>query len=209
MAPAGCGTPDPTTADWVSLTSNRLGRALSFAALLIAAAPAPADEQLWNRLQAGGHVLLIRHASTDPGIGDPPGFRLEDCATQRNLSTTGREEARQLGIVLKQRGIPLGAVLSSRWCRCLETARLAFGSGVKPWPALDNTFETPERRAAQMAEIRKALMKPPTDDNLVLVTHGVNIQALTGISPAQGEIVIVRSNGRQPLAVVGRLQPVP
>lgn len=193
----------------MSLTSNRLSRALLFAALLIVAASAPADDHLWNRLHAGGHVLLLRHATTDPGIGDPPGFRLGDCATQRNLSASGREEARQLGIVLKQRGIPLSAVLSSRWCRCLETARLAFGNGAKPWPALDNTFETPERREAQMAEIRKALTKPPVDGNLVLVTHGVNIHALTGISPAQGEIVIVRPDGQQPLAVVGRLRPVP
>jgi len=191
------------------LTSNRQRRALLFATLLIAAAPAPADDPLWNRLHAGGHVLLIRHATTDPGVGDPPGFRLGDCATQRNLSASGREEARQLGIVLKQRRIPVTAVLSSRWCRCLETARLAFGSNVKPWPALDNTYETPERRAAQMAEIRKSLMKPPVCGNLVLVTHGVNIHALTGISPAQGEIVIARSDGKQPLAVVGQLRPAP
>lgn len=191
------------------MTSNSQRRALLFAALLIAAVPAPADDPLWNRLHAGGHVLLIRHATTDPGVGDPPGFRLEDCVTQRNLSASGREEARQLGIVLKQRRIPVTAVLSSRWCRCLETARLAFGSEAKPWPALDNTFETPERRAAQMAEIRKSLMKPPVGGNLVLVTHGVNIHALTGISPAQGEIVIARTDGKQPLAAIGRLRPAP
>lgn len=184
-------------------------RSVSFGLLALAAVlaplPATASDALWQTLQAGGHVILARHATTDPGIGDPPGFRLTDCATQRNLSDAGRTEARRLGAAFRKRGIPVSAVRSSRWCRCLETARLAFGKA-DPWPALDNTFETPERRAAQMREVRKGLARPPVNGNLVLVTHGVNIAALTGVQVAQGEIVIVNVASND-FRVIGRLSP--
>ncbi len=193
-------------ADSVSLSKRRL--LLLLLVLLAIAAPAPAatsriDADLWQQLKSGGHVLLIRHATTDPGIGDPPGFDLQNCATQRNLSAAGREEARHLGSALKQLGIPVAAVRSSRWCRCLDTARLAFGSA-QPWPALDNTFETPERRPRQMDEIRKLLAEPVPSGNIVLVTHGVNILALTGISPAESEIVAVRPGNKGKFTVLGR-----
>ena len=158
---------------------------------------------LWQQLKSGGHVLLIRHAITDPGVGDPPGFDLGNCATQRNLSAAGREEARRLGSALQQLGIPVAAVRSSRWCRCLDTARLAFGRA-DPWPALDNTFETPGRRPQQMNEIRRSLAQPVSGGNLVLVTHGVNILALTGISPAENEIVAVRTGDKGRFTVIGR-----
>lgn len=72
--------------------------------------------------------MVIWHAATEPRIGDPPGFQLDDCATQRNLSEAGREEARRIGAAFRARGIPIGRVLSRRWCRCLETAGLAFGT---------------------------------------------------------------------------------
>lgn len=106
-------------------------------ALLLLAAPAlvgsaRADEGLWRRLAAGGQVVLLRHATTTPGVGDPTGFRLHDCVTQRNLTEAGREESRRIGAAFKARAIPVERVLSSRWCRCLETARLAFGPA-EPW----------------------------------------------------------------------------
>jgi broad specificity phosphatase PhoE len=72
--------------------------------------------------------VLLRHATTTPGFGDPPGFRLDNCVTQRDLTEAGREESRRLGVVFRAREIPVARVRSSRWCRCLETARLAFGS---------------------------------------------------------------------------------
>lgn len=184
--------------------SRRLLLLLLLTALPAVAVPAQAASPgLWQQLKSGGHVLLIRHATTDPGVGDPPGFNLQNCATQRNLSPAGREEARRLGIALQQLGVPVAAVRSSRWCRCLETAKLAFG-GAQPWPALDNTFETPDRRPQQMNEIRKALAQPVTGGNLVLITHGVNILALTGISPAESEIVAIRASRDGTFAVVGR-----
>lgn len=176
---------------------------LAVAAVAIPARAAGAETGLWQQLKSGGHILLIRHATTDPGVGDPPGFDLQNCATQRNLSVAGREQAKRLGTALKQLDIPIAAVRSSRWCRCLETARLAFG-GAQPWPALDNTFDTPERRPQQMQEVRKLLMQPVSGGNLALITHGVNILALTGISPAESEIVAVRASPDGKFSVVGR-----
>lgn len=177
---------------------------LLLTALPVVARPVQAATPgLWQQLKSGGHVLLIRHAATDPGVGDPPGFDLRDCSTQRNLSAAGRADARQLGIALKQLGVPVAAVRSSRWCRCQETAKLAFG-GAQPWPALDNTFETPDRRPQQINEIRKALAQPVTSGNLALITHGVNILSLTGISPAESEIVALRTDSDGKFTVIGR-----
>ncbi len=184
-------------------------RFLAATAVLASAPLGAADAGLWQRLQGGGHVLLIRHAATHPGIGDPPGFRLALCSTQRNLSEGGKRDARAIGAALRDRGIALGPVLSSRWCRCLDTARLAFGR-VQAAPMLDSMFTDGE--AAARAKVRDTLARTAAfqnsgdKPNLVLVTHDVNIRALVNESVAQGEIVVARpANGR--LEVVGRLRP--
>jgi len=179
-------------------------RFLASTAALACAPLAAADPDLWQRLQSGGYVLLIRHAATDPGIGDPPGFRLADCSTQRNLSEQGRRDARAIGAAFRQRGIPLGPVLSSRWCRCLDTARLAFGR-VEEAPMLDSMFRDGE--AAGRAKVREVLARTGAFQdkrNLVLVTHDVNIRALVNETVAQGEIVVARP-GPERLEVIGRL----
>ncbi|HUG78582.1 MAG TPA: histidine phosphatase family protein, partial [Burkholderiales bacterium] len=85
--------------------------------LMLALAPAHADEALWDALRGGGHVLYVRHSQTTSGIGDPPGFKLEECTTQRNLSDEGRAQARRMGEALRLRKVPIGEVLSSPWCR--------------------------------------------------------------------------------------------
>jgi phosphohistidine phosphatase SixA len=175
-------------------------------ALLGVPGPARANDALWDLLKAGGHVAVIRHASTDPGTGDPPGFRLDDCATQRNLSAAGRDEARRIGAAFRGRGVPVGRVLSSRWCRCLETARLAFGD-VEPWAPLDSTFDDRSREPERTRRVRVLVGERPASGNLVLVTHQVNITALTGVSPAPGEIVILAPLGEGKFAISGRLRP--
>src|SRR5438477_2821562 len=148
-------------------------------AIMSGVAPARADEALWTLLRGGGQVILMRHAATDRTFGDPPGFRLDDCSTQRNLIDEGREQARQLGGVLRARAIPIGRVLSSQWCRCLETARLAFGHA-EPWPALNGGPRDADRVAARVREVHALLATPPSGGNLVLVTHGFNIRDATG-----------------------------
>lgn len=184
-------------------------RFLALSALLASGRLAAADRDLWRRLQEGGHVLLIRHAATHPGVGDPPGFRLAVCGTQRNLSEQGRRDAQAIGAAFRKRGIPLGPVLSSRWCRCLDTARLAFGR-VEEAPMLDSMFTDSE--AAGRAKVREVLARVAAwhggsgdKPNLVLVTHDVNIRALVNEYVAQGEIVAARP-GPNRLDVVGRLR---
>jgi broad specificity phosphatase PhoE len=166
---------------------------------LLASAPALADERLWSLLKAGGQVVLIRHTVTTPGAGDPPGMRLDDCSTQRNLTDAGRVHARRIGEAFRSRGIPVERVLSSPWCRCLETARLAFGQA-EVSEALSNLFGRPENRERQVKQIQALVATKPAKGNLVLVTHGSTIQALTGVSPATGEMVLF-SGGQ----VLGRI----
>jgi phosphohistidine phosphatase SixA len=168
--------------------------------------PPAADEALWNLLKAGGQVVVIRHASTEPGTGDPPGFHLDDCATQRNLSAEGREEAKRIGAAFRERGVPVGRVLSSQWCRCLETARRAFGTA-EAWAPLNSFFDDRARGPDQTRQVRLLAGGRPPSGNLILVTHQVNITALTGIFPGQGEMVILTPSDNGELVVAGRLRP--
>lgn len=163
------------------------------------------ETELWNALRNGGHVILLRHAATEPGLSDPPGFRLDDCRTQRNLSEAGREQSRAWGRIFAQRGIPVGGVFSSVWCRCVETARLAFGR-VATWPALNSHFESPASAELQAEQLRGGIpVRMQAGRNLVLVTHQVNITTVSGVTPMMGEAVVMRVQGGA-LQLVGRLQ---
>lgn len=182
-------------------------RLLLGSVVAVSLAPAVrADDALWALLQRGGQVVLVRHALTDPGVGDPPNFRLEDCATQRNLSEQGRRGAQRLGEALRARRVPVAKVMSSPWCRCLETSRLAFGQAAEVQPALGNLFGRHEREAQQVAELRR-IVRAPERGNLFLVTHGSTTLALTGVSPATGEMVILTPQQGGGFRVAGRLAP--
>jgi phosphohistidine phosphatase SixA len=146
---------------------------------------------LWRLLAGGGVVALVRHASTEPGIGDPPGFRRGDCATQRNLSAAGRAEAVRLGEAMRTHSVRIDAVLSSDWCRCRDTAALAF-THYEHWPPLDSFFADPATEPAQTRAVHERIARWSGPGVLVLVTHQVNIAAVTGRSVGTGEIVIVR-----------------
>lgn len=184
-----------------------MGRAL--AALLLAAVSlaAQADEALWKLVREGGQVLFIRHATTTPGVGDPPGFRLDDCKTQRNLSDDGRAEAKRLGEALRARNVPIGEILSSPWCRCHETARLAFGREASTWTALGNLFGRRENADAQVREMRARVGAWRGKGNLVLVSHGSTALPLTGVHPQQAEIIVLTPRGGGEFRVAGRLPP--
>lgn len=173
-----------------SIMDRRLFLALS----ALSALPATAQDSVWRRLARGGHVLLLRHAATVPGIGDPPGFQLAACATQRNLSAAGKADARRLGAAFRRENVPVAEVLSSRWCRCLDTARLAFGS-VQPAPMIDSMFRDDDAsRERKLAELRRYLSAFKGPGNLVLVTHDVNIRALVGQYVNQGDMVVAVAN---------------
>lgn len=166
---------------------------LSVAAVV--ARPMLAEDAVIQRLREPGHVLLIRHALA-PGIGDPTDFRLGDCATQRNLSEEGRQQARAIGRWLRARGVEKARVYSSQWCRCLETAALLDLGPVTGLPALNSFFERPRERNDRLAALRRFLAAQPRDGSLlVLVTHQVTISAVsdtfadsgTGVLMALGE----------------------
>jgi phosphohistidine phosphatase SixA len=178
---------------------------LTLLALLFAATPAAADEALWTLLKAGGHVVMMRHA-TAPGVYDPPGMRLDDCATQRNLDDTGREEARRIGAAFQARAIPVAKVFSSRWCRCMDTARLAFGR-VENWEPIDGAAPGSALEKRRTADVRRFASTPLTGGNVVLVTHNFNIRALTGLSTASGEMVVLTPKGNDTFEIAGRLAP--
>jgi broad specificity phosphatase PhoE len=155
-------------------------------------------------LKGGGQVVFMRHTVTTPGAGDPPGMRLDDCSTQRNLTDEGRRHARRIGEEWRARGVPVERVLSSPWCRCLETARLAFG-GAETSEPLSNLFGREENRERQVRDMRAMAGEKRGRGNLVLVSHGSTILAVTGVSPATGEMVIVTPQGAGRFTVAGRL----
>ena len=179
--------------------------ALVLGCLLLTASPADADDALWALLKGGGQVVMFRHA-TAPGIYDPPGMRLDDCATQRNLDEHGREEARRIGAAFRTRAIPIDKVLSSRWCRCTETATLAFGR-VEVWEPISGARPGSDLEKQRTAEVRRFVSTPFTGGNVVLVTHNFNIRALTGLSTESGEMVVLTPRGNDTFRVAGRLAP--
>ncbi len=177
-----------------------------FMAFLLAhPALAAEDDKAWAALKKPGAIVLFRHA-TAPGGGDPPGHKLDDCSTQRNLDEEGRVQARRIGESFRAQGIKVEAVLSSQWCRTRDTAQLAFAGLPKDAPAFNSFFSDRSNEAAQTSAARKQLLAWRGTGVLVVMTHQVNITALTGVSPASGEgIVLHRQSGD--LAVVARVSP--
>ena len=155
------------------------------------------DNAAWNRLRKGGMVVLMRHTATEPGLGDPAGFRLDDCTTQRNLSDEGRAHARRIGERFRAERVQVAQVFTSPWCRCRETAMLAFGRA-EDWTPLSSFFDFPHQEPEFTERVRKrigtyARRKPA--GNVVMVTHNVNIAALSKHSVATGEMVLMRPDG--------------
>jgi phosphohistidine phosphatase SixA len=172
--------------------------------VLSSGASAQTEAELWAALARGGHVALVRHALA-PGTSDPAGFRIDDCATQRNLSAEGREQARELGARFRAHGVTRVTVYSSQWCRCLETARLLDLGPVTPHAALNSFLSDRSRQAPQSADARALIRSAASGPSLVLVTHQLNINALAGVFAGSGEIVVVRDAGDE-LQVLGRLR---
>ncbi|MDP3895836.1 MAG: histidine phosphatase family protein [Mesorhizobium sp.] len=169
----------------------------------IAAFPAHATEAGWALLRDGGRVVLIRHAFA-PGTGDPANFDIAKCATQRNLSDRGRQQARKIGSLFSAKAAETEKVLSSRSCRSLETARLAFGRLAEPFEALDAFGADDSQKLARNAAVLHEIAEWSGSGNLVLVAEEDVIAALTGISPREGEAMVVRAEGTG-VHVLGRI----
>ncbi|MBD2839100.1 histidine phosphatase family protein [Pseudomonas sp. JM0905a] len=177
---------------------------LTLIALL--ALPLAADQKsAWQALREGKAFLLLRH-TTAPGAGDPEGFRLGDCSTQRNLSDRGRQEARRWGKLLVRRKVEQPRLYTSNWCRAQDTAQEMGLGAVETLSALDSFFSDPDSQAAQTVELRKAIDKVPKDRPVVMVSHQVNIKALTGVEPRNGEGLIIELPLAEPPKVLARIR---
>lgn len=161
-----------------------------FSSLALAAMP----EHLADALASGQYVLMMRHAEA-PGIGDPAGYSLEDCSTQRNLGEGGRRQAASTGEWLRRQGINRAMVYSSPWCRCKDTAQsLNLGDYVVE-PALGSFFDSPRQAKLQTQALsafiaRTLAVKGP--QAVILVTHHVNIREFVGENIGSGDMVLVR-----------------
>jgi len=157
----------------------------------------------WAALAQGGHVALIRHGNAPPGHGgDPPGFKLEDCATQRNLDARGREQASALGKAFREHGVPVDRVMASPWCRCVDTARLMAVGDVEPsWALVPDTGSSWPRLTRLIGHARG----PAGPGTLVLVTHALKVQPLTGFLPNQAESVVLKPTADGGFDLVGRI----
>ena len=166
--------------------------------------------EIWQKLRTGrGYAVLLRHALA-PGTGDPAGFRLGDCSTQRNLSAEGRRQAIAIGAQWRRERMPVDRVLTSRWCRARDTARLLAVGKVTAYPALDSSFTVSDTVAARRAAQVRALIASHRGEPgvLVLVGHQVNITDVTGVVPASGQAVVVKARSDGTVRVVGTL-PAP
>lgn len=164
----------------------------------------PLTRRRW--LRRGGVVVAFRHALA-PGTFDPPGFRLGDCSTQRNLSAEGREQARRMGAWFAAQGLRPDAVRSSPWCRCMDTATLAFGTA-QAWSALASPVGSPETTtASHLQQLRTALAEATQRPGQfqVWVTHMFVLADLAGANTASGEGLVLRADASGQPVVLGRL----
>ena len=182
-----------------SITRHLLPVAL-IAAFCLPPAAADADVRFAS-LSEPGIVAIMRHALA-PGSGDPGSFVLDDCATQRNLDARGRQQARAIGAAIRAAGATVDQVHTSQWCRCRDTARLLNLGPVEELPALNSFFRNPARADAQTAELRHFLASVPPGETVILVTHYVNIRALTGRGVASGEVVLLEIGRDRTISVV-------
>ena len=152
-------------------------------------------KDLWAEAKEGDKIILIRHALA-PGGGDPPGFKINDCKTQRNLNKVGIEQSKAIGKLFKKNKISVDKVLSSQWCRCKDTAKYAF-KNFEEFSALNSTFQSPHDKNAkkQLRELKELVQKwDGNGGNLILITHYVIITAVTDAVPSSGEIIVTDKN---------------
>jgi len=170
-----------------------------------------ATEAAWALIAGGGYTIFLANADA-PGFGDPPYFDLSDCSTQRNLSDRGRQQASRWGVRIATRATPISRIYASRWCRTMDTATNAFSSQpVEPLAALDLVEEGDDAaRAANNAEIMDLIRGFRGPGNQVMVTHNEVVESLTGVTPRNGEALIVvpaksPGDGDPPLRVVNEI----
>lgn len=172
--------------------------------LLVSAIPMRADPALWAAISSGEAVAMMRHAIA-PGTGDPADFAIGNCSTQRNLDERGRAQARAIGDRFRDNNIKTAEIFTSQWCRCRDTAELLDLGSPADLPALNSFFANRSLGPEQTRALQDFLAARTPGVSMVLVTHQVNITALTGVVPQSGEIVVIAGDGSG--AVLGRISP--
>lgn len=200
-APTSAPEPAPTRTEATSILPTASNQTAN------AANQTSAEEALWTKLMEADeetYVVLLRHAIT-PSTGDPADFQLDDCSTQRNLSEAGRQQARKIGVAFRDRNVPVTTVLTSQWCRCLETAELMSIAPVELFSVLNSFFRDRSTAETQATQVKAYIADNEASSGvIVMVTHQVNITALSDIFPQFGSAVVVHlKDGR--LDVLGQL----
>ncbi|SDS13711.1 Broad specificity phosphatase PhoE [Halopseudomonas xinjiangensis] len=178
---------------------------LTCAILLLFASAQAASEPL-AAVREGKAFVLLRHAHA-PGVGDPADFKLGDCSTQRNLNEQGRRQSKAWGEKLRQVGLADIRLYSSRWCRALDTATAMELGAVTELPVLDSFFQDRDRAAQVTGALKGFLSETHGDQPVLLITHQVNITALTGLVPASGEALLIALPLGNPPEVLSRIPP--
>jgi broad specificity phosphatase PhoE len=208
---------DPDRRKWaVATTGALLAPSLVIPASGAMGSPGANDAALVKTLRQGGCVVLVRHAVTVPGLGDPPGMQLNDCSTQRDLSEEGRRQSRAMGRWFRSHGLVPEAVRSSQWCRCLNTAKEAFGPfnfdppiPVQPWVALNSFFQGHGNRDRQLKEAaERAITLRRSKGFEVWVTHQVVISTLAGRYTSMGEMLAAKGEHPYPSPLSDRSMQV-
>lgn len=195
-----------SAANWITFLMRITTWCLAALLVLLALPTAAADQATaWHAMSRPGHAVLMRHANA-PGTGDPVDFTFGDCSTQRNLNNAGREQARRVGAWLREHGIDDRRVYTSRWCRCSETAALLDIGPVEPLDGLNSFFGDAYAEQEVMRRLRAFLREDQLDPPPVLVTHQVNITALTGVFPREGELVVIAVDDDGGVDVVERVR---
>ena len=160
------------------------------------------NKKIINQLKEGGKLIFIRHAYA-PGSGDPDNFNLNDCSTQRNLSKEGQRQAKYIGEFFRNNKVKIDKVLSSEWCRCKETAKIAF-KNFSTNSFLNSFYSSKfaKNKDKQVKALKEYIKKFKSDKNLVLVTHYVLISEILNYGPSSGEIVVSNKN----LNIIGSLE---
>jgi len=161
------------------------------------------NSSLIKAMQDGGHILMIRHAKA-PGFGDPENIKIGDCSTQRNLDEQGRQQAVKIGDWLRSNKIETAAVYSSQWCRCMDTARLLNMGTVAEMPPLNSFYQMTQNREPSLQVLKSFIAEQTTDKKLIImVTHHVTIDAISGQNVASGEGVLLKLNDSAPYEFIG------
>ena len=161
---------------------------------LTSSVKADLNKKLFKQLEDGGKLIFIRHAYA-PGSGDPNNFNLNDCSSQRNLSEEGRKQAQYIGEFFRNKKIKIYKVLSSEWCRCKETAQIAF-KNFSTNSFLNSFYSSKftKNKVKQINSLNDYIINFKSDKNLILVTHYVLISEVLNYSSSSGEIVVSDKN---------------